>query len=168
MALPDAYLTGDEADAFAVRVADAIAWTGASAEAQAAALVQASDEIDTVRFAGAKYDPDQGRQFPRWVEDPPSEWPAGKSAMSGHIWDLDAEGAVVVPERVKFAAFLQALAILADPNRSARLEDQHQGVTGQGAGGVSESYDPNRRPDLVCLAARRQLRPYLLRTGRPY
>jgi len=172
--LPDAYLTIEETEDFALRVADTAAWAAAEEAAQSAALIQASDEIDTLRFAGERYDADQAREFPRVLIDDQAEGPrldprdyGGTVGLGGEVWDLDEEGEPCVPERVRFAAFLQALSILRDPARAARLRDRHDGLVGQQAGGASESYDPDRPVELVCLEARRQLGPYLLRSGRP-
>jgi hypothetical protein len=163
----DAYLSAEEADAFALRVADTAAWAAADDDLRSAVLLQASDELDTLRFAGARYEATQAREFPRWVGGEPPSWPATKQVETPEIWDWDEETeAAVVPERVKFAAFLQALSILRDPARMERLRDRHDGVTAQAAGGVSESYDPGRRASLVSLEATKQLRPYLLVSGR--
>lgn len=171
MNLPDAYLTDAEAEEIAARLADASAWSSSTAEARAAALIQASDEIDTLRFAGRKYDPDQARQFPRLIERDPATWPASTRAgsVNADVWDVDDDGSAVVPDLVKVAAFLQARHILASPRRMSRLEDQAAGVASQSAGGFSETYRP--RPDaaahLVCLQARKALGAYLLKGGRP-
>jgi hypothetical protein len=161
----DAYISLDQADEYTLRVADITAWTAADDDAKSRALVQASDEIDTLLFAGRPYDADQARQFPRFVADGASEWPAGKLAESGVVWDLDDDGVAIVPEAVKRATFAQALTILRDPQRAARMRDQHDNVVSQSAGGASESYSGGR-PRLVCLNAIDLLRPYLLKSGR--
>lgn len=169
----DAYCDLVEAEAFALRVADMAAWTAADEDGRGRALLQASDEIDTLAFAGVPHgdwlagrDGAQARAFPRFVADEPAAWPAGKRVETGAVWDTDAAGAAVVPERVKFATFLQALTILRDPARVARLRDRFDGVASQAAGGFSEAYDPARPVSLVCLEARRLLARYALRGGR--
>jgi len=167
MALPDAYITVTEAtDEYAVRVADAAAWAAASAAQQAAALLQASDEIDTLRFAGEPYDADQDRAFPRIVYDPPSQWPEGKATRSYTVWDLDDDDEAIVPLAVEFAVFLQALSLLAEPSRRERLRDRHQGITVQSAAGFFETYQQGKAVSPVCFEALQQLRPYLLKSGR--
>lgn len=166
MTLPDAYIAVEDADELAARVVDSAAWTHASAERRAAALIQASDEIDSLRYAGRKYAADQARQFPRFCPDDPGEWPAGKRIESGQTWDLDEDGSAIVPPAVEMAVLLQAVSILADPQRAARLADRHDGIVGQSAGGVSESYSATAGVRTVCLAAMRWLRPYLLSGGR--
>ena len=40
------------------------------------------------------------------------------------------------------------------------------GVVSQSAGGFSETYDPARPAQLICLEAMNLLRPYLLTSGR--
>ncbi len=162
----NAYVSLPEADEFSLRVADLTAWSNADDATRGRALVQAADEIDTLRFAGTRYDSDQARQFPRFVADTAADWPAGKQHVSGVTWDLDDDGNAVVPNCVKFADFLQAMSILRDPERMNRQRDRHDGLTGQSAGGFNESYDPNRPPAVLCLEAMQQLKPYLLKTGR--
>jgi len=170
-----AYATVAECEAYALRVADVTAWTAASADAKGRALLQASDEIDACRFMGwpygdyvARYEGTQKRAFPRVSPDDPALWPRGKQMASGQIWDLDpVTHLVIVPLRVKMACFYQAMEILRDPIRRDRLRDRDQGVTAQSAGrGVSENYDPARAIHHVCMEARLQLAPFLLKSGR--
>jgi len=157
-----------EAEEFSLRVADITAWTDATTDAQSRALTQASDEIDTLRYAGRKYEEDQDRAFPRFIADDPSEWPSGKANPSGKTVDLDDDDEPVAPEPVKFACFLQALDLLKNPCRQNRQEDRHDGVTAQSAAGVSESYDTSLAARVVCLKAHNILTPYLLKGGRIY
>ncbi|MCE5280211.1 MAG: DnaT-like ssDNA-binding protein [Planctomycetaceae bacterium] len=160
-----AYVTLDEADTFLLRVADITAWTAADDGTKARALLQASDELDTLTLAGQKYDSDQARAFPRVCYDEPASWPDGKSLAYASVWDL-IDGVAVVPEAVKLAAVLQAMSILRDPQRAQRLRDRADGVASQSAGGYAESYDAGKLPQLVCLEARAHMRPYLLKGGR--
>lgn len=171
--LGDAYVSVDEVDELLPHIADTSAWSAATENQQTAALMQASDEIDSLNFAGIPYGDyasgvigTQTRAFPRFVADDPSQWLAGKATVTGRIVDMDADGDPVIPDQVKLVVLWQALTILANPTRPARLADQHDGVTGQSAGGISESYDAARRPILVCLQAMRLLERYLLKTGR--
>lgn len=61
----DSYTTLDQANAFhAVRPTFA-AWNALSDSDKMARLVAASDVVDSLRFRGAKSDPNQLRQFPR-------------------------------------------------------------------------------------------------------
>jgi len=173
-ATPAAYLTPEEAAAFALRVADTAAWEAAEGALRQAALVQASDEIDTCTFLGMRYDTAQDREFPRvYAEDlgasPPGPYiyPPGyrPDLIAGEIWDLADDGTAVVPERVKFAAFLQAISILRDPARAERLRAQRDGVTAQSAGQLSETYS-GALVRIICMEAEAQLRPYMARSGR--
>jgi hypothetical protein len=172
-AAPLAYITLTEAAEFSLRVADVAAYEAASDDLKGRALVQASDEIDQARYEGLPYDDwrlgrvgAQLRAFPRVLIDDPSQWPIGKDLVSVGYFDQDAQGEVVVPPRVKFATFLQAMEILNYPDRKARLRDRSQGVTGQSAGNVSESYDPNAPVRLICMEAMLQLAPFLKKSGR--
>lgn len=169
----DAYISLDEADTYALGVADVSAWTAATDASKARALVQASDEIDAVRWAGLPYGDArdgyvgaQSRAFPRFVPDDPAEWPAGKIAETGTVWSVDGDGEVVVPEPVKLACFYQALAILRDPQRLARRRDRHDGIAGQSAGGASESYDTAAPIAMLCMEADRLLRKFRFKGGR--
>ena len=172
MALPDAYLTVQEAEEFSLRVADLAAWSAADDDAKGRALIQASDELDTLLYEGLPYGDwlrgvrgAQARAFPRFVPYEPSQWMIGKQAVQGETWDLDSGRNPIVPEKVKLAAFLQALSILRDPARAARLREQYDGVASQSAGGQSEAYQGNA-PQIVCLEAARLLQPYVLKSGR--
>lgn len=163
----DGYITLAECDAYALRVADITAWTGASESQRSAAVNQATDQIDALRLAGEKYDEDQVRQFPRFAPDDIAMWPAGKTIRSGQVWDYDDDAAVaIVPADVKLACFLQALSILRDgPSRDERLRDRHDGVTGQSGGGFSESYVAGQA-DILCLEAQRLMEKYLIHSAR--
>jgi hypothetical protein len=172
MSLGDAYITTERAEELAARIADVAVWSAAGEAVQEAALLQASDEIDTLSFAGMPYGDwtsgvagAQARAFPRFVPDDAAQWPPPKRSASGRTWDWDDEaGEAVVPEVVELAVFLQALAILRGGRE--RLRDQQSGVASQSAGGVSESYDTGRRPQIVCLEAMALLNRYLLKSGR--
>jgi hypothetical protein len=171
MTLPDAYLSLDDAGILAARVVDTAAWDSADPAVHVKALLQASDEVDAESYEGGRYDPNQGRAFPRVILA--SGRVAREYLVRGgcgeyyEVLDLDvATRLPVVPERVKFAVFLQAVSILRDPQRVARLRDRHDGVAGQSSGGVSETYDVNRRPQALCREAVEQLGPYLRKSGR--
>ncbi len=172
--VPPAYITIDQANEFSARVANIAAWSTASSDQQAAALIQASDEIDTCQFDGIPYGDwrslrpgTQQRAFPRIVLDDPANWPAGKLQESAIIYDLSPNtGEVIIPIRVRFATFLQALEILAYPNRKDRLRDRDQGVVSQSAAKISENYDAGKPVKLICMEAQAQLIMYLRKGGR--
>lgn len=167
------YITIEQADELSARVADIAAWSAATDEQKLAALLQASDEIDTLQLAGVPYGDwlagrtgSQERAFPRFVPDEPFDWPLPRISAGGIVRDLDEDGEAIVPARVKLACLLQAMAIIREPGRLARLEDQAQNVAGQSAAGVSETYDLSRPQQVLCLQAMAQMRPYILRSGR--
>ena len=164
MALDGSYITVEEADAYAAAELDASAWDALSAAQKAAALCQATDEIDAVRWQGRVYDEDQERAFPRIAGELPSDDADG--ALATAIWDYDDDaGEAVVPEAVKRATALQAMSLAAGV-REARLDDRHDGVTGTSAGGVSETYDAGRPAEILCRRAWQLLRRYRLRSGK--
>jgi hypothetical protein len=150
------------------------AWAALTGDQKTALLVRASDQIDACRWQGRRYDSDpdvQAREFPRIVGELPDDGSAGLPypgypSRGGTVWDWDSEAnAAVVPEAVERATWLQALSLL-DPARAARLDDRHDGVASQSAGGASESYDPARGASPLCRRAWELLGRYRLRTGR--
>jgi hypothetical protein len=169
-----AYLTLAEAEAYALRVADVSVWSTLSDARKTSALVQASDEIDACQYEGIPYGDwmalranVQLRAFPRIILDDPALWPAGKLMESAVIWDVDPVGNVIIPYRVKFAAFLQASDILNRPGRKDRLRDREEGVVNQSVGGhIQEQYDPAKPVRLICVEARMQLAVFFRKSAR--
>ncbi len=176
----DGYIGLDEAAAYAADESDPAvtgllaAWNALTGDQKTALLVRASDQIDSVRWQGRRYDTDpdvQGREFPRLVGELPSDGSAGLaypglSPAVTVVWDWDADAnAAVVPERVERATWQQALSLL-DPTRTGRLDDRHDGVASQSAAGQAESYDPARPAHVLCRRAWELLSRYRLRTGR--
>lgn len=160
MALAGSYIDATEADAYAAKELDATVWTALTTAQKEAVLRQATDEIDSLRYQGRKYESDQERAFPRSHSLRPGEG----AAVAGGTWDWDeGTNAAVVPEQVLKACFLQAASIAAG-NRADRLDDRHDGVASQSAGGLSESYG-GAMPAL-CRRAHLLMRTYYLRTGR--
>jgi hypothetical protein len=191
--VPDAgpsYLTvADAADLAAAAPAALVAAYLALAtdDAKAAALAQASADVDQLRFQGRRYDPAQLLEFPR-VPYPSgdslvTDWRfAGRAGgavvaggrtgdAAGEVWDWDAAAnAPVVPRAVKLATLLQAAAI-AEGTLDARLDARHGGLASQGVGSVNESYrDPGKAGvspvDGVCRRAAVLLAQYRLKSGR--
>ncbi len=178
-----AYLQVAEANAIAATLPGLIAWGAATSEQQAAALLQASIEIDSaMRYQGCKYalivGTAQEREFPR-VTNPvsltqngfpsPSAWPNVASLGNNWVWDWDATAnAAVVPLAVKRACLHQANSILAG-DREERLNAIHDGVTSQGADGLQEAYAqggtgrPATNP--LCRRADAIMQRYRLRSG---
>lgn len=163
MALTGSYITVAEADVYAAAEVEASAWDALTDDQKAAAVIRATDELDAVRFQGRKYDADQGRQFPRVVDE---QLRGDGSVETQSVWDFDDdENEAVVPDAVKKATFLQALSI-ADGSRDPRADDRHDGVSGQSAGGVSESYDTDRPMRILCRRAHLLMKRYALKTGK--
>jgi hypothetical protein len=148
----DAYLTVAEADEYAALEffgQEAAAWAALTEAQKLAALVQATEALDAIAWAGSKFDVSQARAFPR--------------VIGGYIrdWDRDS-GAEIVPAEVKRACFLEALSLASDPARAARLNDRHDGVASQSQGGVSESYTAIR-PAPLCRRADALVKKWYLR-----
>ena len=171
------YLEVGEADELAGTVPGLTAWSGAAPGAQAAALNQASSDVDAAMpYAGRPYDPTQARQFPRVAEDPPSSYPvgpfiaaAGAGVVTGVVWDWDpGANAPVVPRDVKLAVLYQADSIVAGA-REPRLSAQHDGVVYQLTGTLAESYKRVPKPGVttgLCRRAWMLVRQFRLRGGR--
>jgi hypothetical protein len=173
-----AYLTAAQADNYLLGVADISAWMAADDARRGRALMQASIEIDALQFAGMPYgnwlvgrSGVQERAFPRFIQGSLDDMrfamrTQAQCSDEGQILDQDAHGQAIVPSRVLYACFLQAMEILSYPDRKARLRDRSQGVTAQAAGTSNEQYDASAPVNLVCMEAMAQLRPYLLKNGR--
>ena len=166
----DAYISQSEADAYATAEVDAAAWTALSSAQKVATLRRATDEIDSSRWQGRKYDISgaQDRAFPRVYDETLLEATGYPTRLGGQgcgVWDWRlGDNAPVVPPAVKRACWLQALSI-AQGSREERLSDRHDGVSGQSAGGMSEQYAPGEM-NVLCPRAWTLLKRYRLRTGR--
>jgi len=162
VALEGSYITVDEADAYAAGELDSAVWDALTDGQKAAALRQATAEIDAVAWQGDRCDPDQDRAFPRYA----GVLPGDNGRRARFAWDFDEDASeAVVPEAVKEATYHQAVSIAAGGARRARLADRHDGVAGQSAGGVSETYGPGPMRAL-CRRAHLLLGRYVRRTGR--
>ena len=169
----NSYLGVGPADELAVSLPDLASWNAASAAAKAAALNQASADVDAAMpYQGRPYDPAQPLQFPRVAEDPaPGARPGAPDGTvpGAVVWDWDAAtNAPVVPREVKLATLFQADAILSG-SREPRLSAQHDGVTYEVTGSLAESYRQTRGPGVgtgLCRKAWVLVRQYRLRSGR--
>ncbi|HEX8915989.1 MAG TPA: DnaT-like ssDNA-binding protein [Humisphaera sp.] len=163
-----AYLDVAGGDDLAAALPDLTAYRSADAGEKAAALLQASDDVDAAMpYQGRRFDPRQPREFPRWVD----AGAAGGIASAGPetVWAWDAGAAVaVVPADVRRATLYQADSILAG-TREARLSAQHDGVVYELTGGLAESYKATPGPGVptgLCRRAWAILRRYRTRGGR--
>lgn len=150
----DSYIfTVEEADAFFANRLGVSAWTGPN---KAKALQMATAAIDALPLRGRKYmlDGSQDRQFPR-------EYRGGydMNMLTG-----DAE----VPQAVKDACCLEALALLEAQGTSTRRTLQEQGVQSyQIPGIISETFAPGaatRNYGLQSPEAYRYLSKYIARS----
>lgn len=131
---------------------DGAAWTAASDEQKAAALVSATRAIDRLPLRGAPVDADQHLAFPR-------------RERTGYGWSQQS----AVPQAVLDATCEEALALL-DGERRQRQQLQAEGVASFSLGALSESYRAGvagaSSDGVVSQTARHLLRPYIARTFR--
>jgi hypothetical protein len=124
------------------------------------------------RYQGRKYDltpAAQPREFPRIAYDVPAYgWPAaaGVAVINGQVWDVAADGSIVVPARVLQAVVYEADAVLAGDKFKAVKDAIAAGLSAQSFGGMSESYRADGTTPLLCRFADTRMRFYMLRQGR--
>lgn len=146
------YVDVATASAYLADHIDGAAWTAASEEQKAAALVSATRAIDRLPLRGAPVDADQHLAFPR-------------RERTGYGWSVQS----AVPQAVLDATCEEALALL-DGERRQRQQLQAEGVASFSLGSLSESYRAgatgSASDGVVSQAARQLLRPYIARTFR--
>lgn len=157
------YLSVDEANALADALPGLATWKASTADAKAAALAGATQEVDdAMPYQGRRYVADQPLAFPRVSDD-------SGAAEAAEIWDWDSAGAAAVtPMDVRRAVLHQADSIL-DGSRSDRIDRQHDGVVYDLTGTLAESYKSTSGPGVatgLCRAAYVLMRKYRLRSGR--
>ena len=163
------YLDVGAADDLATTLAGLAAWHAAKPLARAAALTQASSDVDAAMpYQGRPVDEAQARQFPR-VAYESHVGPPYAVLGADVVWDWDdVANAAVVPRDVKLAVLYQADAILAG-TREPRLSAQHDGVVYELTGTLAESYKQTTGPGVATGLCRRSwvlMRQYRLREGR--
>jgi hypothetical protein len=171
------YLTWWRADELAGQMdADEVAsYLAATRDQKRRDLKKATADINGQKWQGAKYDPTQSNEFPRvanpsfspqtYLNDPRLNWPAYPS-IGDSIWDVDANGVAVVPAAVNLACLYQANSVRA--GRGASLAAQHDGLSAQAAGPISESYvgtSAGSAAPMLCNAAWELLKRYQLVSG---
>ncbi len=142
------------------------AWSGATADDQAKALIMATRQIDRLGLKGRRASTDQDLQFPRCYP------PSGDSYQDyiSNLPELDSDGwacETETPQAVLDACCEQALFLLglSDYERS-RTKQQVLGVISSGAGSASETgleaiAQANRKSTVLCPESRELLRYYL-------
>ncbi len=139
----NAYANAADGDAYHDGHLYAAAWTGATAEKKAAALVMASRLIDSlVQFNGVRTKATQGLQWPR--EDCPD--PDANADIVGQRVVLND----VVPKAIADAACETARALIIEDRTANPLGE---GLKYSGLGDLQQSFDKNdRRPPIPHLA----------------
>lgn len=133
------YISTEEAGEFLKGEPGSERWELLSSEEKEGFLKRAARHVDSLWYSGRQLAPFQAMAFPR-------------------------NGTQTVPEAVKLAQALEALA-LSDTQAASRRQLQEQGVTSISLGKASESYGANAGGSVGYLSsteALRLLRPYLL------
>jgi len=135
------------------------AWTAASADDKARALISATKAIDRQFLKGRKKLTIQILQFPRCYQ----------RSVNNHlnyignvelVWDGSLWCENEVPQAVKDTQCEEAIALL-DRGNSKRRKLQQEGVRSIGIGSTSETYNPGSGRGLISQEAKELLRPYL-------
>ena len=154
----DAYVTTPEATTWlTAHLVSITAWTAAIAAQKAAALLEASDNIDSLPLKGCKYADDisQARAFPRYPDR------AGQAIGSDETNFQSETDYSEVPQEVKDACCLEALELLKQ-GASGRRGMREQGVKSYSiAGKLSETFEDAAIPRLLSRKARDKLRFWL-------
>ena len=143
------YLDAASADTLAASRPTNAAWSAASSVEKLAALEEATRRIDSMILRGTKYDSDQAREFPRYIDGVICDWDAGTKLP-------------IVPNQVLWACLEEAIAILAAGSGS--LKDlQEQGVSSMSIGGkLSYTFVAGAgNSGLQSAAAKRYMRRYI-------
>jgi len=138
MADIDAYIQVAAANTWlTAHLVDIAAWSNNTGK-QAAALIEASDHIDSLYLKGYRYTDKetQPREFPRIPDRAAQIIPYDSEINFQSIEDYSE-----VPQEVLDACCLEALELLRRMN-TQRLEMQQQGVTSMRMGDTSFSYAP--------------------------
>jgi len=154
----DAYVQVDAATTWlTAHLVSITAWTAATSDQMAAALIEASDNIDSLPLKGCKYADDitQPRAFPRIPDR------AGRTIGTDETNFQSETDYSVVPQEVKDACCLEALELLKQGS-SGRKELREQGVKSYSiAGKLSETFVDASIPRLISRKARDKLRFWL-------
>jgi len=152
----DAYIQpADASDWLASHVVFIAPWTAATADQKAAALVEASDHIDTLPLKGVRYSVSQTREFPRI---PPLEM-RRVPEDSEMLFQCAAADYGNVPQVIKDACCLEALEILRQGASGGRDGLRAQGVKQYSIGGkLSETLtNPETVSGLMSRAASKKV-----------
>lgn len=143
------YISAADAETYFGTRLYADAWTDASADDKAKALIMATRTIDRQIFVGSKAGADQPLEFPRCLPDKEG-------------WRCEAN----VPQAVLDATCEEALALLTSGNDPRRVM-QRAGVKSYSLGSLSETFadgalaGSTAKRGLISDEAKALLRPYL-------
>lgn len=166
----NAYVSLVEATAYFNDRLYADAWTAATADDQAKALIMATKHIDRLTLKGRK------KQFSLQVLQFPRCYPGDLISLVEYVGNLPepmADGWVCdidIPQVVKNACCEQALFLLGLTDYERHRNKQHVlGIVGGSVGTANEyagqaQAQTNRRVTILCPEARELLRPYISRS----
>lgn len=136
------------------------AWTSASADEMAQAVITATRAIDRQLLKGRKYVSTQALAFPRcYTVDPQavSEYTSNTRLTWGDGWYCES----AVPQAVKDACCEEAICLL-ERGDSNRLKTQREGLTNASGNGVTETYAPYAGKGILSQEAKELMRRYLV------
>jgi len=158
------YISAVDAETYFDTRLFADAWTAASADDKAKALIMATKALDRLTLKGRKKDTTQGLEFPRCYSYDTRNLPgdSGFASFPDDGWYCEQE----VPQVVCDAACEEALALLASGNDPRRVM-QRAGVKSYSLGSLSETFadgavaTASSKRGLISEEARSLMRPYL-------
>jgi len=130
----NAYIDVTQATSFiCTSVFDPSAWTGATSIQMCAAILQATKDVDSRQYIGARFNFDQLLEFPRQMN---SAFPYNRTTTAA-----DSEDSIQkrMQQDVQQATALQALKIARDGGRNQHVENVKNNIVG-----ISESVGPIR------------------------
>lgn len=151
------YISSADADTYFSTRLYSTAWTGATADNKAMALIEATKKIDRQILKGIKAVSTQTLEFPRaFYVDEGFSRNIGLTIdnVHGEGWYVETE----VQQAIKDACCEEAIAILSiGANANKRLELQAQGVKSFTLGNLSETYSGARVGGMLSIQAKDML-----------
>lgn len=137
------YLTVAEADAYLDARPNVAAWTGASADARARAVITATRLLSPLPWRGSRTTAAQALAWPR-ADCPNPDAPWGVSGVTGDEWIYYASD--VIPQRVKDACAELALELLNAGTSDLATLDGDANLTAKSIGPLSKAWGAQGKP----------------------
>lgn len=155
----NSYISVSDADALIqVSIVDKSAWTSASDSSKAAALIEATRDIDSLQYVGSRFIYTQNLEFPRSL--PGSKFPYGLTQLPTSSLTVEQSR---MKKRVQMAACHQAVWILRNSGRNKHAENQAQGIRtiSEGIGQAHRSVSYSASISRLSPNALTELQPYI-------